>query len=157
MFSDWDLVCSRAGLVATFQAVFWMGFAVGVPITGVLGDMYGRRMVLLGSYPLLLADFTAMYFAPNIWVAIVSRCIFGAIQGGFWKAIYVVQMEVTDPKHRNWIGLVSWWDCLRFRLLHSQNLESGSFPFISLKTPTSCHPNPTSPSNADPIHPWIHP
>lgn len=51
--SEFDLVCDREFLLSVGQTVFFFGMLCGGPISGILGDRFGRKPILIGMILLL--------------------------------------------------------------------------------------------------------
>jgi SHS family lactate transporter-like MFS transporter len=77
---------------------------VGAFVFGRLADHFGRRPVLMmdvGLYSLLAI---ASAFAPNLWVLLALRCLFGFAMGGEWGIGASLALETIPVKSR---GIVS--------------------------------------------------
>ena len=107
MQSEWNLVCKSSAIIPTYQSMFLVGYLIGVPIWSVLADAVGRRAITLIIWPIFIADFVGMYFAPNIVVAMFFRALQGFVGGAFWKATFVLNLEVNTPDRRNFTLVVS--------------------------------------------------
>jgi MFS family permease len=64
-----------------FAALFGLGFALVLVISGRLGDLFGTRRLLLIGYGGLVVAALLASTAPNIWLLLVARLIQG-IAGG---------------------------------------------------------------------------
>ena len=77
---------------------------LGAFVFGRLADRFGRRPILMldvGVYSLLGL---ATAFAPNLWVFLLIRALFGVAMGGEWGIGASLTMETVKPESR---GLVS--------------------------------------------------
>jgi MFS transporter, SHS family, lactate transporter len=77
---------------------------VGAFIFGRIGDKWGRKPALMldiASYSVLGA---LAAFAPNLWIFLLLRALFGVAMGGEWGLGSSLAMESIPPKTR---GLVS--------------------------------------------------
>ncbi|HEY5047356.1 MAG TPA: MFS transporter [Rhizomicrobium sp.] len=77
---------------------------VGAFIFGRLADRYGRRPVLMLDVMLYAALAFASAFAPNLFVFLVLRALFGIAMGGEWGIGASLTMESIRPDSR---GVVS--------------------------------------------------
>lgn len=109
--TEWDLVCSNSYLISIFQSTFLIGYSIGLFIFGILSDIYGRKLVLLITWPVMLAGLFGMAYAPNILVACLMRTLYGIVAAGQWLAVFVTIMEMTIPARRNMMAIMislSW-------------------------------------------------
>jgi SHS family lactate transporter-like MFS transporter len=77
---------------------------LGAFIFGRLADRFGRRPILMLDVALYSLIAFASAFAPNIWVFIALRCLFGVAMGGEWGIGASLTMEHVKPESR---GVVS--------------------------------------------------
>jgi MFS transporter, SHS family, lactate transporter len=77
---------------------------VGAFIFGRLADHFGRRPILMLDVALYSLLGLATALAPNLWVFLLIRALFGVAMGGEWGIGASLAMESVDPKAR---GLVS--------------------------------------------------
>jgi SHS family lactate transporter-like MFS transporter len=77
---------------------------LGAFIFGRLADYFGRRPILMLDVALYSLLGLATAVAPNLWVFLVIRALFGVAMGGEWGIGASLAMESINPKAR---GLVS--------------------------------------------------
>jgi SHS family lactate transporter-like MFS transporter len=77
---------------------------LGAFIFGRLADHFGRRPILMLDVALYSLLGLATALAPNLWVFLVIRALFGVAMGGEWGIGASLAMESINPKAR---GLVS--------------------------------------------------
>jgi SHS family lactate transporter-like MFS transporter len=77
---------------------------VGALIFGLAADKFGRRPALMVDIILFSFLEFASGFAPNLWVFMVLRILFGVAMGGEWGVGSSLTMETIAPKSR---GIVS--------------------------------------------------
>src|SRR5437868_15162202 len=77
---------------------------LGAFIFGRLADRFGRRPILMLAVALYSIIAFLSAFAPNIWVFIALRCLFGVAMGGEWGIGASLTMEQVKAESR---GLVS--------------------------------------------------
>ena len=77
---------------------------VGALIFGLAADKFGRRPTLMVDIILFSILEFATAFAPNLWVFILLRVLFGVAMGGEWGVGASLTMETIPAKSR---GIVS--------------------------------------------------
>ena len=77
---------------------------VGALIFGLAADKFGRRPTLMVDIVLFSILEFATGFAPNLWVFLVLRVLFGVAMGGEWGVGASLTMETIPAKSR---GIVS--------------------------------------------------
>lgn len=88
---------------ASFQAVQWIVLAYLLAITtlivsvGRLGDLFGRRRLLLGGIVLFTATSLFCGLAPNLWLLIAARAAQG-LGAAIMMALTVAMVGETIPK-----------------------------------------------------------
>ncbi|MED6295209.1 hypothetical protein CHARACLAT_029339 [Characodon lateralis] len=80
--TEWDLVCSKAGLNNLGSSIYMFGLLVGSVLFGAMADRYGRRFVLLLSIALQTVLGVAVAFAPNFPVYVILRFAVGTTISG---------------------------------------------------------------------------
>ncbi|OYV51137.1 MAG: MFS transporter, partial [Rhodospirillales bacterium 20-60-12] len=78
--------------------------AIGALIFGRLADRYGRRPVLMVNILLFSALEFATGFAPNLFVFLVLRALFGIAMGGEWGIGSALTMETIPARWRGWVS-----------------------------------------------------
>src|SRR6478735_798967 len=81
--------------------------SVCTPILGRLGDMIGKRKVLIGVLAVLAAATLLAALAPNLGVLIVARALQGAAGGILPLSIGIVRDELPKEKVGVTVGLLS--------------------------------------------------
>lgn len=86
------------GYVAQFAIFSSLGITIMTPIGGKLGDIFGRRkiVVIAGSACLLFS--LGIAFAGNLPVLMISRFGVGFAQGAFMAAPYIIVGLINDKK-----------------------------------------------------------
>ncbi len=77
---------------------------LGAFVFGRLADHFGRRPILMLDVALYSLLGLATALAPNLWVFLVIRALFGVAMGGEWGIGASLAMESINPRAR---GLVS--------------------------------------------------
>nr|XP_032800588.1 solute carrier family 22 member 17-like [Petromyzon marinus] len=98
--TTWELVCESKWLVPLEQFSFQVGAVVGCVLTGIAGDRWGRRPVLLASAALVAVAGGAAALAVNPAMFSALRFLEGAALSGVFLALYVLRVEVSDTTHR---------------------------------------------------------
>lgn len=104
---EWDMVCSKAWLRATSDALFMVGVLLGSIIFGHLSDKIGRKPVFFASLVLQLIFGITAGIAPEYITYTISRIIVGATTSGVFLVAYVIAMEMVGPTKRLFAGVVS--------------------------------------------------
>lgn len=102
---EWTMVCSRAWLRATADALFMLGVLLGSIIFGQMSDNYGRKPVFFASLVLQVIFGVIAGIAPNYITFTLSRLIIGATTSGVFLVSYVLAMEMVGPSYRLFAGV----------------------------------------------------
>jgi EmrB/QacA subfamily drug resistance transporter len=101
---DLDASTSAASWVLT---AYLLSASVLTPILGRLGDMVGKRKVLIVVLTILLAGAVLAALAPNLGVLIIARALQGAAGAVMPLSIGIVRDELPKEKVSVTIGLLS--------------------------------------------------
>lgn len=66
---------------------------------GGVSDRYGRKPVVLMGCIGTIASLLVVGFAPNFWIALLGRCLAGALNGNVGVIQTMVGEIVVNPKH----------------------------------------------------------
>ncbi len=77
---------------------------LGALIFGLAADKYGRRPTLMVDIILFSILEFASGFAPNLWVFMVLRILFGVAMGGEWGVGASLTMETIPPRARGFVS-----------------------------------------------------
>jgi SHS family lactate transporter-like MFS transporter len=77
---------------------------LGAFIFGRLADRFGRRPILMADVALYSLFGFATAFAPNLWVFLVIRALFGVAMGGEWGIGASLTMETIPPHARGFVS-----------------------------------------------------
>uniref|UniRef100_A0A0A9WLI7 Organic cation transporter protein n=1 Tax=Lygus hesperus TaxID=30085 RepID=A0A0A9WLI7_LYGHE len=104
--SEFDLVCDRAWLRATGDALLMVGVMLGSIVFGHLSDSLGRKPVFFVSLVLQVVFGFITAIVPNVWGFMISRMIVGATTSGVFLVAYVIGLEMVGPSKRILCGVV---------------------------------------------------
>ena len=75
-----------------------LGLAIMTPIGGKLGDLFGRKNVIIVSGVICAVCGIGMGIVRSIIPFILLRLLIGAAQGAFTAAPYILMREINEPK-----------------------------------------------------------
>lgn len=84
------MVCGRAYLKATGDAIFMIGVMLGSIGFGELSDRYGRKLIFFMSLVLQVIFGFLAAFAPEFWTFTAARFVVGATTSGVFLVAYVI-------------------------------------------------------------------
>lgn len=93
-----DLQASSAGL-QWFAALFGLGYALVLVLSGRLGDLFGSRRLLLLGFGLLIVAVTLCAIAPSVPVLLLGRLLQG-VAGGIIAPQLSALIQHTYEGHR---------------------------------------------------------
>ncbi|XP_048583116.1 organic cation transporter protein isoform X2 [Nematostella vectensis] len=105
--SEWDLICDRAHLGATSQAMFLVGMLVGSLLSGIMSDAFGRRLCMLISCFIMIVCSAASSFADCLSLFALLRFGVGFSVTGLMLTQYVYVLELVGPTKRTAAGKVT--------------------------------------------------
>lgn len=103
---EWDMVCGRAYLRATGDALFMVGVMLGSIGFGELSDRYGRKLIFFISLVIQVVFGLLAAVAPEFWTFTFARFIVGATTSGVFLVAYVIAMEMVGPNDRLKAGTI---------------------------------------------------
>jgi MFS family permease len=101
-----DLHTSETGVTWVLTA-YLLAAAVGTSILGRLGDMHGKRLVLIWTFAILAAGTLLAALATSMAAMLVGRALQGAAGGIFPLSFGIVRDEFPRDKVAGGIGLLS--------------------------------------------------
>ncbi|XP_057313743.1 solute carrier family 22 member 15-like [Hydractinia symbiolongicarpus] len=100
LVTEFDLVCNRNWLDALTGSVVFVGWGLGIIISGFLSDRYGRKKIL---YPCLFMALLLLLFhavVKAIWQLLVIRFLMGIFFSAPALNGYVLVVELIGPNKR---------------------------------------------------------
>eukprot|EP00116_Pleurobrachia_bachei_P006786 sb/3467048/ len=92
------------GLTNYFEAAItlsvFVGYAVSSGLFGKVGDMYGRKPLVLTANILLLVSAVGTALAPNKWVFLAGRTLTGCCIGVTFSSMICYGTEYAEGKYR---------------------------------------------------------
>jgi len=101
------LLHTTAGNASWMATATLLSGAVATPLLGRLGDMYGKRRVLLGSLTLLTIGSLICAMSQTLGPLLVGRALQGAAMGVIPLGISILRDEVPADRVGAGIGLIS--------------------------------------------------
>ncbi|XP_068227224.1 organic cation transporter protein-like isoform X2 [Palaemon carinicauda] len=101
---EFDLVCSREYLRATYQSIKMFGTFVSPIIGGYFADRFGRKLVVVVTLVTFTLCSTGIAFLHNIYAILVFRFIVGFVN---IPTFYTLAMEVTEMRLRSFVGILT--------------------------------------------------
>ncbi|QII00342.1 MFS transporter [Rhodococcoides fascians A21d2] len=93
--------------VAWVLTGYLISAAIMTPVVGRLGDMYGKRRLILIVLVVFTAASVVAALAPNVWVLVAARVVQG-VGGGLFPLCFGIIGDVLDRKARAAaLGLIS--------------------------------------------------
>ena len=88
------------------QSGLFLGYLIGSYVLGTLGDLFGRRKVIIGYFIGLALTNTVVALSPNFYIFAIGRFLVGfLVPGGI--TIYIIFYEMTGPFHRSLLASLS--------------------------------------------------
>ena len=96
----------RGFCVACFTFAGLLGLTAAAPVWGVLGDRYGRKLMLLRAYFGLGLTIPLMLLAPNVWSLVAIRFVSSIFAGTVSAAQTLAVTTTPDKNHGLTLGLL---------------------------------------------------
>ncbi len=80
---------------------------IAAPILGQLSDRFGRKRVLFACQAMAAGSFFLLAVAPNVFVVIVARALFGLTGGNFSAAVGYVADHTAPENRRQAISILT--------------------------------------------------
>lgn len=106
IITEFQLDCGKEYLAYIANSVYFLGWAIGAIILGILSNLYGRRIVIVTSSFITLSIGLVSSFVPNIYLFICCRFILGIFTMGNVSLLIVLIGEFIDTKHRPLAGMI---------------------------------------------------
>lgn len=98
--TEFDLVCDKTALAAFASGVYHIGGLIGVPVSGLFADKYGRKYILLLCLILNTTFSIGCCYVSSVVHLIGMRLILGATGWSAYNIAFVYMGEFVTPKHR---------------------------------------------------------
>lgn len=104
--TEFDLVCDKAAIAAFATGSVYIGGLIGCIISGIIGDKYGRKIVMIGSQALVIASSLAASYTTSIWQLTAARIVLGGAQTATYSVGYTAVLEYVAPSYRTVSGMM---------------------------------------------------
>ena len=104
--TEYDLVCDQVAAAATASSALYIGGLIGVMVAGKVGDMWGRKPVIILCLFVTTVLSIGSGFVTSVWQLTVLRGILGAFYVSYFTIAYVLLMEYVAPKYRTASGIM---------------------------------------------------
>ena len=99
--TEFDLICEKNSIGALIGGAFFIGSAIGGIITGIMADVYGRKVVFGISLVLITISSIGCSFVKEVWQLILLRALIGAGQGTGVGISFIYLGEFIPTSHRS--------------------------------------------------------
>lgn len=98
--TEYGLVCGESYKAEVVQSVYMFGNLIGAPLTGNLGDTYGRKKLWIATYigTCIFAFISAFSTSYNMYL--VCRFFVGVFCGGCGLIVFVLTTESVGITYR---------------------------------------------------------
>ncbi|XP_069991075.1 organic cation transporter protein isoform X2 [Penaeus vannamei] len=102
--SEFNLVCERGYLRATYQSIYMSATIFSSMVGGYIADRYGRKIVVLVTQLIYATLGFCISFASNFSLILALRFIMGCVG---LPTIYILSLEVCEVKYRSVVGILT--------------------------------------------------
>uniref|UniRef100_A0A914VYH4 Major facilitator superfamily (MFS) profile domain-containing protein n=1 Tax=Plectus sambesii TaxID=2011161 RepID=A0A914VYH4_9BILA len=102
--TQWDLVCSQKMRSADAQSTFMAGFFFGALLSGLFSDRFGRKKVVVVSGTATAILGILQVHTTSFPLFLICRFLLSLANVACYSTGFVLCMELTTNKHRDWIG-----------------------------------------------------
>ena len=113
--TEFDLVCKKTAVAALASSIFHIGGGIGMFISGLAADYFGRKPVLIASLCILTATSIACSYVTNTLQLIILRAFLGAGEKAACAISYAYLSECSPPNYRTLVTI-----CYGFGVIISQ-------------------------------------
>ncbi|KAI8791476.1 organic cation transporter protein [Biomphalaria glabrata] len=106
VISKFDLVCENEMARSHARMIMMGGLLLGAIGTGVVADIVGRKLALMGMVALHAASSIGVAWADTLVIYVILRFLTGISISGLFLAIFVLGMELVGPSKRMVVGIV---------------------------------------------------
>ncbi|RUS68755.1 hypothetical protein EGW08_023485 [Elysia chlorotica] len=104
--SDFNMVCQHAGLRYHYLMVKFLGAFVGSTLSGLLSDLYGRKLLFLSCILMSTVSYAPQIMSSLYWVFLAAHFFEGVFSAGIYTVGFVYVMEIIGPNYRMLAGIV---------------------------------------------------
>ncbi|XP_047493109.1 organic cation transporter protein-like isoform X1 [Penaeus chinensis] len=101
---EFNLVCERGYLRATYQSIYMSATIFSSMVGGYIADRYGRKFVVLVTQLIYAVLGFSISFANNFSLILALRFIMGCVG---LPTIYILSLEVCEVKYRSVVGILT--------------------------------------------------
>ena len=100
IITEYDIYCQHQWVNYFSTSVLFFSWCIGAVICGYVADNYGRRIVVITSFIMIIVSGLCLSFSPDITVFTVIRFIMGFFMHGGTFQLAVGMSECTTGKYR---------------------------------------------------------
>ena len=100
IITQYDIYCQHQWMNYLSTSMLFLSWGIGSIICGYIADNYGRRIVVITSFIMIIVCCFCLSFSPNIIVFSVIRFIMGFFMHGATFQTVVCMSELTTAKYR---------------------------------------------------------
>ncbi|XP_031572944.1 solute carrier family 22 member 15-like [Actinia tenebrosa] len=104
--SEFGLICDESYKAEVVQSVYMLGTLIAAPLTGNLGDTYGRKKLWIVTYTGTCIFAFISAFSTSYHMYLVCRFFVGFFVGGCGLIIFVLTTESVGIAYRGFVGIV---------------------------------------------------
>lgn len=99
--TEFELICNRNSIAALIGAIFFIGSGVGGLVSGIMSDVFGRKLTYGISLLIVCVCSICCSFVKEVWQLMLLRALLGAGQGSLVGLSFVYLVEFIPSTYRS--------------------------------------------------------